>query len=345
MTETFSNFGQTNLTSAINNSTTSITVDSASSFPGTGPYRITVDAEIMLVTAGFGTTSWTVTRGQESTSAVSHLQGAAVAQTLTALGLTNVIDDRVTAGASTIINAVDTQGAIASRPSAATSGKLYFPTDSLVVSRDNGSSWDNYGPIYKLNPPTISGWTWMNQGSFGTATQFVDCAQVGDSGGQGGTDEFRFLYTSIPSPSGSWTITYSGMSSMPNNGAGSYAGIGIGNSSDNKVILFVMQFSGSDYSGYGYVYSGQNGTPGGNLSTVVGLKGFPSPQFYKITRDGSNQTFYVSIDGRFWKQVYQVANGSSFVGSTPDRYGFVMNNFNSGSGASAWQTALHFQIV
>ncbi|HET6989017.1 MAG TPA: multicopper oxidase domain-containing protein [Kribbella sp.] len=57
---------------------TSITVASAAGFPTTGQYYVRIDNEILLVTGGQGTTTWTVSRGQLGTVAAAHLSGAAV---------------------------------------------------------------------------------------------------------------------------------------------------------------------------------------------------------------------------------------------------------------------------
>ena len=63
----------TTLGSAINATQTTITVSSASGFPSSGNYRIRVDDEEMTVTGGQGTTTWTVTRGANGTTAASHV--------------------------------------------------------------------------------------------------------------------------------------------------------------------------------------------------------------------------------------------------------------------------------
>jgi hypothetical protein len=62
----------TSLPSAINSTQTTITVASATGFPASA-FRIRIDDELMTVTAGFGTTTWTVTRGVNSTAAASHV--------------------------------------------------------------------------------------------------------------------------------------------------------------------------------------------------------------------------------------------------------------------------------
>ena len=55
-----------------------ITVASAAGFPPSGTYYVRIDNEVLAVTAGQGTTTWTVTRGQLGTAAASHLSGAVV---------------------------------------------------------------------------------------------------------------------------------------------------------------------------------------------------------------------------------------------------------------------------
>ena len=61
----------TSLPSAINAGQTTVTVASATGFP-TSQFHLRVDDEVMTVTGGFGTTTWTVTRGAKSTTAASH---------------------------------------------------------------------------------------------------------------------------------------------------------------------------------------------------------------------------------------------------------------------------------
>lgn len=86
MREQFANNASSVLAAGITNVATSLTVSSASSFPTTGNFRILVNQELMLVTAVSGTT-FTVTRGIEGTTAVSHNIGDNVTHILTAGGL------------------------------------------------------------------------------------------------------------------------------------------------------------------------------------------------------------------------------------------------------------------
>jgi len=60
------------LVSAMTASQTTLTVASAAGFP-TAPFRIRIDDELMDVTAGFGTSTFTVTRGVNGTTAAPHV--------------------------------------------------------------------------------------------------------------------------------------------------------------------------------------------------------------------------------------------------------------------------------
>jgi hypothetical protein len=88
--EQFANNAQTSLNGAITAAATTLTVASASGFPSSAQFRILVDSELMIVTAGAGTTTWTVARGAEGTTAASHANQATVTQVLTAGGLENL---------------------------------------------------------------------------------------------------------------------------------------------------------------------------------------------------------------------------------------------------------------
>jgi hypothetical protein len=64
---------------------TSVSVLSASGFPGSGNYYVMCESEQMQVTGGQGTTTWTVTRGTNGTSAATHLINTLVFQSATSL--------------------------------------------------------------------------------------------------------------------------------------------------------------------------------------------------------------------------------------------------------------------
>lgn len=89
--ERWANNPTTTLLGDITNSATSITVNSASGFPSTKQFHILIDGEIMLVTSVSGTT-WTVTRGYETSTAATHNDGAITRLIFTADVIRNMQD-------------------------------------------------------------------------------------------------------------------------------------------------------------------------------------------------------------------------------------------------------------
>ncbi len=95
MAEFYVNDPGTVLATAITSTgATTIDVASSSGYPSTGDFRIAIDDELMLVTGVSGTT-WTVTRGIESTSAATHLISTAVNMVLTAASLIRLSQPKV----------------------------------------------------------------------------------------------------------------------------------------------------------------------------------------------------------------------------------------------------------
>lgn len=66
------------LSGAVNSSQTTIAVASARGFPTAGNFLIQIDSETMQVTGGQGTTTWTVTRGYNGSTAAAHSNGAGI---------------------------------------------------------------------------------------------------------------------------------------------------------------------------------------------------------------------------------------------------------------------------
>jgi Tfp pilus assembly protein PilX len=66
--------GNTTLNAAMTSSQTTISVASANGFPTSGNYQVRIDDEDMTVTGGQGTTTWTVTRGVNGTTAAARIR-------------------------------------------------------------------------------------------------------------------------------------------------------------------------------------------------------------------------------------------------------------------------------
>jgi hypothetical protein len=108
MAERLANNAQTKLAAAIDADDTTLTVLSASLFPDSGTFRIRIDSELLLVTAVAGTT-FTVTRGAESTTATNHTSQTTVQAVLTAAGLAAYVDEN---GADSIGDITGLQAAL-----------------------------------------------------------------------------------------------------------------------------------------------------------------------------------------------------------------------------------------
>ena len=93
--ERFANDVATTLAGGIDDDDTTLDVASATGFPSQAQFRVRIDDEILLVTAGAGTSSWTIERGIEDTTPASHADGAAVTHILTAGSLRQAIADQV----------------------------------------------------------------------------------------------------------------------------------------------------------------------------------------------------------------------------------------------------------
>jgi hypothetical protein len=81
------NGAHTTLIAAMNATQTTVSVSSASGFPATSQFTVRIDNEFMTVTAGFGTTTWTVTRGANGSTAASHVNAQSVDWSTSASGL------------------------------------------------------------------------------------------------------------------------------------------------------------------------------------------------------------------------------------------------------------------
>lgn len=79
----------------ITNVATSLPVSAAATGNlATGQFRIIIGTEYLLVTGGNGTTTWTVTRGVEGTTAAAHSAGDAITHVLTDASLKRIVEGR-----------------------------------------------------------------------------------------------------------------------------------------------------------------------------------------------------------------------------------------------------------
>ncbi len=136
-TEQLANNALTTLVAAIDAEDTSLSVVSHTAFPSAAQFRVLVHDELLLVTAGAGSSTWTVTRGIEGTTPASHASGSTVAHVLTA----GALDAFVHAPTGVA-------------PGSYSSANITIAPDGRITAASDGSS---SGPWTLLNTVTPSG--------------------------------------------------------------------------------------------------------------------------------------------------------------------------------------------
>jgi hypothetical protein len=308
MAELFKNLASTTLNGDIDDSTTSVVVNSAMGFTG-GNFRILVDSEIMKVTGVSGTTL-TVVRQQEGTSASAHSNGAAVKHVLTA-GALDAHDQNDLAAYDTFAN----------RPAAGTPGRIFLPSDGLFIERDNGATWEKFGPIWPMTPPVASDFpTWVNQGS---ATITDNKGAIWLYSPYSSTENLRIRVKSYPATP--FTVE---MVLLPNVWmyTGNIAmGLCLRDSVSQKLVCVGLGGGTSDMQIKGGNWTSHTSYSGGITGWPSNMHHSESPLiFLKYYDDGSaNRVWSVSVDGTTWTQLVSISR-TDFL--TPNQIGIFVNS-------------------
>ena len=178
----------------------------------------------------------------------------------------------------------------ANKPASAKAGRLFFPSNSYYIARDNGAQLEWWGPIYRLVPPPIaSNWTWVNQGS---------CSVEDNQGAlivqSGNTDtNLHLLVKSAPSTPYKITAGFVGLFPV-----GDQDGFGIcfRESSSGKLHTFNIEYYGS-WSLNNYKWNSPTSFNSG-YNSVTAMHGLYSMIFLQMEDDGTNRKMAWSIDGR-----------------------------------------------
>lgn len=325
-TEKYTNNAQTTLTGAITNAQTTIPVAAFAGFPAAAQYRIIVDAEIMIVTGGAGTLTWTVSRGAEGTSNVSHLSAAPVTHVLTAGAIDQMRTDN------------SQQGTTAGLPTAEKAGRIYRATDGIYLYRDNGASWDAYGPIYPMTPPVLGAFTQVNfksAGQLATATQLHGGIFL--NGPADTNDSFSCLMKAIPAAPYSCIFNLAAIS-----GGDNFSTFGVlwRDSVGTGLKCLYQDWEGSFFS-FGttppvnvgaFVVGAARGTGAtphitANYSQLIRSQSF---EWFRLRDDNTNQIYSLSVDGQNWHDLFSHPRNTDV---TPDTVGIFVNPRNTASRA------------
>jgi len=324
MAEQFTNLANTTLSADIDDSTTSINVASAMGFTG-GDFRILVDSEIMKVTAVTGL-DFTVTRGAEGTSPSSHDNGAAVKHVLTVGALdAHDQDDLV------IRDAYD------NKPAAGVPGRLFLPADGIFLERDNGSAWEQFGPLWPMTPPQAEDFPiWVNQGS----------ATIADNKGAIWMEtpcissvNVRARVKSYPNPP--FTVEMALIPCVTPNSGNLVAGLCIRDSVSGKLQMYGFydqegKVSGRNYSSPTAYASAVTGWPGSGYLHM----GESNLLWIKYEDDNTNRKISISTDGYSWVQMVSLARTDYL---TPTQIGIWLHAQQTTPDCNQGATFLHWK--
>ncbi len=309
MAEQFKTLASTQLDGAINDSVTTITVDSAMGFTG-GNFRIHIDDEIMKVTAVSGL-DFTVTRAQEGTTAASHSDAATVRHILTAGAIAD--HDQ---------NDLVIRDTYANRPTAGKSGRVFLPTDGVFIEHDNGSTWDKCGPIWPMTPPQVSDLpTWVNQG---TSTAIDNKGAIYLEAERSAGESLRAIVKSYPSTPFTVEMAFIDLHMASSSGSSAFAGLCIRDSATSAMQVYgtsmnmFLESAGKNYTNASTISGGITGWSGSG----VGKQFYSMPVWIKYEDDGTNRKISFAVDGYSWAEAVSLTN-TDFL--TPDQIGIFVN--------------------
>ncbi len=258
-------------------------VEDGSQFPVAGNFRIRVGNEIMLVTAvtpavGVTPAIFTVTRAIENTTAGIISAGTAVRAVLTAVSLTNFINQAMSG---------ITSDRLENRPSGATPGTLFVPTDGALMYAATESGWQAYGPTYRFQPIDLSQFTWLNQGG----STWTQQAGVGHLQAQYTTgDNPTLLEQPVIGPTYSITLGFA-----THNTAANYNQVGICLHDIFGGRLMNFTCVSNDSMQVACYYT--NGTSGGSAWFTWDRWTGGNIMFLRIVQDQETLSFQMSMDG------------------------------------------------
>jgi hypothetical protein len=305
--EQFANNATTKLDGGINDSTTTIVVVEFSTFPTSAQFRIKIDNEIMLVTGGAGTDTWTVERGAEDTVARVHADGAFVKHILTSGSLNQFMQDHVAFGLT------------ANLPAQGQSNRLYIPTDGNCMFFDDGSVWRKQigSSLFDLNQNYAS-FSWYNQGSATVTLRNDGLRMQSPASGNGSGDSARIYARAVPATPYTFTTAYVA-SFMPQNymnGGLCYYDTGTG-----RYINFGLAYAASPVIDVSYWNSVNSfASEGIRRSNMFGMR-----IWLKLEDNGTTRYYHYSLNGIDWVTLLSESN-STWI--TPTHVGYVFNCLN-----------------
>lgn len=310
------------LTTGASSTDTSLVVNSTTSFPSTGQFRLICGGEIMIGSVT-DSTHLAVTRGQEGTTAVTQASGLFVVPTLSDQALRNLC-----------------RQSVSGTNMAARRETNYIPGPGIGVSIADDSGTDSadvtisapgFGAAVPSAPPSAGSLTVVNSASsFTTSNPAAGFLVLSEAGNSSSGENVRFAGVAAPG-----TTPYSftvGLQFVTLPEGVSYAGVMFRESSTGKLTGMIINFNSANTSNtYPHIQVVNWSSPTATASTPYSAKAvdLAMVKFMRIKDDGTNLTFWISADGNTFVQILSVARGSYFT-TAPNQVGL----FVDGSGAN-----------
>jgi hypothetical protein len=323
----YSNNAQTTIatTGGINSSATTFAPTSITGFPDATveQFQIKVDSEIMTVT-GYTAPNWTVTRGQEGTTAAAHAELAAVYNPLTkasllALAIQSLAGTIV--GARRQLNFLNTGNVAFTLTDDPTNLKMDIAASASVSAPKDEANW---------TAPVAANFSWVNQG--GASVSAVNDALVLVAPPTSG---FSARILKMSTPATPYTLTARFRLLKINSVGGS--GFVWRQSSDGKLIRIAIESNAL----YVDKFTNETTSAGSNYISNLGLDANAPLRWIRMSDDGTNRKISLGADGVNWITIHSIGRTDYL---TPDQIGFfadcgtngVVNTLNCANILSSW---------
>jgi hypothetical protein len=284
-------------------------VNGYEAFPQTGQFTVLIESEIILVTAGAGTNTWTIARGQESTTAAGHNSGAIIYGTLTDGSLRRLVrfsKGGTLTGARRELNLIEGAGITITTSDDGTNDKV-DATIAATIKKEE-ADWTK---------PVSTDFSWVNQG--GASVAYVNDALVLVCPPTAG-NSLRIQKVTLPAAP--YTVT-ARLRLMKINATGG-GGLVLRQSSDGKLIRIVFEQNAFTVD----KFTNETTYGGSQYITTLALDANCPLRWVRIQDDNTNRKVSLSADGVNWIVIHSVGR-TDFC--TPDQVGFFGDCGTSGS--------------
>lgn len=307
--EQYANLCSTNLTAGYTPGAGSIQVTSTGSpFPSSPQFHVYIAdvttgivKVILKVTAVTDGTHWAVTAEGNDVSANAN----------------DVVKLSLTAGAIDQMRADNVAlSTFASKNTAAKAGRIQLYSDVPNLARDNGSSFDPFGPVYPLGDVTSPSFSWRNQGSATLSnngqTSFLLVAALA-----AGHD---LKCREITAPGTPYSISVAFVPQFLQTSANIGFGLYFADSSSGKIVIGGLVNVGTNNVNLRVDNFTNATTFSGNVGVLGSIQTITTPIWIKAQDTGTDHVFSWSVNGVNFQQIFSVGR-TAFL-TTPDRVGF-----------------------